>query len=34
MQGALPVWVPYVVYAIIILAAIAIITALLWPRRK
>jgi hypothetical protein len=32
MQGALPGWVTYAVYAIIIVAAIAIIAAWVWPR--
>ena len=34
MQGALPAWVPYVVYAIIAAAAIAVMLAIVWPRRK
>ena len=34
MQGALPPWVPYIVYTIIAVAAIAIVLAAAWPRRK
>jgi len=34
MQGALPAWLPYVVYAIIAAAAIAIVLAATWPLRK
>ena len=33
MHGALPAWVSYGVYTIIIAAGVAIILALVWPRR-
>ncbi len=33
MHGALPAWVSYGVYTIIIAAGVAIILALIWPRR-
>jgi len=33
MQGALPAWVPYIVYTIIAAAGVAVILAVVWPRR-